>query len=60
MHLPVLAALVLSGHIEEGDIIDIPIPYPAVWSQTVAHVYTGQGELTESIRQNILYLGGKV
>ncbi|KAK4204014.1 hypothetical protein QBC40DRAFT_8512 [Triangularia verruculosa] len=57
---PVLAALLYSKHIQPRDIIDLPLPHPEVWGQTVAHVYTGQGELTEAIKQNILYLGGKV
>ncbi|KAK4180133.1 hypothetical protein QBC36DRAFT_43759 [Triangularia setosa] len=57
---PVLAALLYSKHIQPRDIVDLPLPCPKVWGQTVAHVYTGQGELTEAIRQNILYLGGKV
>ncbi|GAB1310015.1 BTB domain-containing protein [Madurella fahalii] len=57
---PVLAALLYSGHIRPRDIIDLPLPHPEVWGQTVAHVYTGQGELTAAIEQNILYLGGKV
>ncbi len=50
---PVLAALLYSGHIRKGDIIDLPLPCPECWPQTVAHAYTGQGELTEAIRQNI-------
>ncbi|KAK4129654.1 hypothetical protein N657DRAFT_561199 [Parathielavia appendiculata] len=58
--LPVLAALLYSGHIRKGDIVDLPLPYPEAWTQTVAHVYTGQGELTQTIKQNILYLGGKI
>lgn len=58
--LPVLAALMVSGHVRKGDIIDLPMPHPEVWPQTVAHVYTGQVELTEAIKQNILYLGGRV
>jgi hypothetical protein len=57
---PVLAALLYSGHIQKGDIVDLPLPCPDVWVRTVEHVYTGQGELTEAIKQNILYLGGKV
>ncbi|OIW23952.1 hypothetical protein CONLIGDRAFT_674108 [Coniochaeta ligniaria NRRL 30616] len=58
--LPVLAALMVSGHVRKGDIIDLPMPHPEVWPQTVAHVYTGQVELTEPIKQNILHLGGRV
>ncbi|KAK4191872.1 hypothetical protein QBC35DRAFT_279934 [Podospora australis] len=57
---PVLAALLYNKHIQPRDIIDLPLPHPEAWGSTVAHVYTGQGELTEPIRQNILYLGGKV
>ncbi|KAL2136504.1 hypothetical protein VTI74DRAFT_3329 [Chaetomium olivicolor] len=57
---PVLAAFLYSGHIQTRDIIELPIPYPEAWKQTVAHVYTGQGEMAEAIKQNILYLGGKV
>ncbi|ROT40018.1 hypothetical protein SODALDRAFT_332168 [Sodiomyces alkalinus F11] len=58
-HLPVLAALIVSGHIREGDVIDLPMSHPEAWSQTVAYVYTGQGELTDAIKENILYLAGK-
>jgi hypothetical protein len=49
-----------SKHINPHDRIDLPLPSPEAWLQTVQYVYTGQGELTEAIRQNILYLGGKV
>ncbi|KAK4041577.1 hypothetical protein C8A01DRAFT_34418 [Parachaetomium inaequale] len=58
--LPVLAAFIFSKLIHKGDIVDLPLPYPKAWAQTVAYVYTGQGELTEAIKQNIVYLGGKV
>ncbi|KAL1836872.1 hypothetical protein VTJ49DRAFT_4538 [Mycothermus thermophilus] len=51
---PVIAALLYSGHISKGDIVDLPMPFPEAWTRTVAHAYTGQGELTEPIRQNIL------
>jgi hypothetical protein len=59
-YLPVLAALIYSGHIKPRDIIDLPLPHPQVWTRSVAYVYTGQGELTDAMKQNILYLGGKV
>ncbi|KAK0731838.1 hypothetical protein B0H67DRAFT_597645 [Lasiosphaeris hirsuta] len=59
-YFPILAALIYSGHIHPRDIIDLPLPHPEAWARTVAYVYTGQGELTEAIKQNILYLGGKV
>ncbi|KAK4220050.1 hypothetical protein QBC37DRAFT_60 [Rhypophila decipiens] len=60
VYFPVIAALILSDYVQTGDIIDFPLPHPEAWKQTVAHVYTGQGELTEAIKENILYLGGKV
>ncbi|KAM0329344.1 hypothetical protein ACHAQA_004650 [Verticillium albo-atrum] len=59
-HLPVLAALMVSGHVREGDIIDLPMPHPEAWYSTVAYVYTGQGDLTAAIRENIIHLAGKV
>ncbi|KAJ4422744.1 hypothetical protein N0V82_002641 [Gnomoniopsis sp. IMI 355080] len=59
-YLPALAALMMSGHIKTGDSIDLPMPHPEAWSQTLAHVYTGSGDLTEAMRQNILHLGGRV
>ena len=43
-----------------GNVIHLPIPHPEAWKDTVTHVYTGDGELTEAIKQNIIYLGGKV
>lgn len=49
----------LSGHVRTGDIIDLPMPHPEAWTQTVAYVYTGSGELTEAMKQNILHLGGR-
>ena len=56
--MPVLVALMLSGHVKQGDIIDLPVPYPEAWPQTVAFVYTDQSDLTTAIRENINYLGG--
>lgn len=50
----------LSGHVREGDIIDLPLPRPKAWPQTLAYVYTGQGDLTDAMKENILYLGGKI
>lgn len=59
-YLPALAAIMLSGHVETGDTIDLPMPHPEAWTQTVAYSYTGRGELTEAMKQNILHLGGTV
>ncbi|KAH8883629.1 hypothetical protein GQ53DRAFT_623823, partial [Thozetella sp. PMI_491] len=60
VHLPILAALMMSGHVREGDVIYLPLPHPEAWYQTVARVYTGQGELTDAIKENILYLAGRI
>ena len=57
-YLPVLAALLLSGHIKKGDTVDLPVPYPEVWKEVVAYVYTGRGAVTSLMMANILYLGG--
>ena len=54
-----LAALLLSGYVREGDVVDVPVPHPAAWRQTVTHVYTGDGELTSAAAENIRYLGGR-
>lgn len=50
----------LSGHIKTGDSIDLPMPYPEAWGQTLAYVYTGEAEMTEAIKLNILHLGGRI
>ncbi|KAI1752729.1 hypothetical protein F4782DRAFT_113541 [Xylaria castorea] len=58
--LPVLATLLTSGHIRNGDVVYLPVPHAEAWPQTVRYVYTGDGELTVAMRENILYLGGRV
>ncbi|KAM0345512.1 hypothetical protein ACHAPU_006439 [Fusarium lateritium] len=59
-YLPVLAAIMLSEIVRPGDTVELPLPHPRAWEDTVAHVYTGRVALTEHIRQNILYLGGSI
>lgn len=59
-YLPVLAALLVSGHVREGDVIYLPLPCAEAWPATVRYIYTGQGDLTEAVKENILYLAGKV
>ncbi|TGJ81707.1 hypothetical protein E0Z10_g7038 [Xylaria hypoxylon] len=58
--LPALAVLLTSGHVHGGDIIYLPVPHAESWPQTILYAYTRQGELTTAMRENILYLGGKV
>lgn len=50
----------LSGHIRKGDSIDLPLPSPKVWIDTIAYVYTGQGEVTLAMKENIVFLAGRV
>ncbi|KAI0810250.1 hypothetical protein GGR55DRAFT_678845 [Xylaria sp. FL0064] len=58
--LPALAVSLTSGHVRSGDVIYLPVPHAESWPQTIHYVYTGQGELTIAIRENIIYLGGRV
>ncbi|KFY15940.1 hypothetical protein V492_01666 [Pseudogymnoascus sp. VKM F-4246] len=57
-YLPLLGAIMLSGYIRRGDTIDIPLPYPDAWSDTVAHVYTGAGVASDAIKANVAHLAG--
>jgi hypothetical protein len=59
-YLPVLGALMLCGHIRKGDSIDLPLPYPEAWAESVTYVYTGKGTLTQAVRENVMYLAGRV
>ena len=59
-YFPLLADILSSRLVQPGDIIDIPMPHPECWTQTVAHVYTGQGELTEAMKRNVMFLGGQI
>ncbi len=58
-NLPVLAKFLESDYVGQGDVIYLPLPHAQAWPQTAKYVYTGQGELTQAIRENILYLAGK-
>ncbi|KAM5358181.1 hypothetical protein ACJZ2D_015523 [Fusarium nematophilum] len=60
MYFPVLHAVMLSNHVRPGDIIELPLPHPRAWPDTLDYVYTGRVALTEPIKENIIYLGGKV
>ena len=57
--LPALAAIILSNHAKAEDLIELPLPHPDAWPQTISYVYHSHGELTDHVRQNIEYLGGK-
>jgi len=57
---PLLAAILLSGHVGKGDTVEVPMPYPEVWAEVVVWVYTGRGTMTEILAENVEYLGGQV
>ncbi|KFY89065.1 hypothetical protein V500_05963 [Pseudogymnoascus sp. VKM F-4518 (FW-2643)] len=59
-YLPILGAIMLSGYIRRGDTIDIPLPHPEAWSDTVAYVYTGAGTASDAIKANVAHLAGTV
>ena len=50
----------MSGHIRKGDQIDLPLPHPEAWAETVAWAYTGRGQLSDGARANLEHLGGDV
>ncbi|OAR00432.1 hypothetical protein LLEC1_04579 [Akanthomyces lecanii] len=59
--LPILAAIIMSNQVRVGDTIELPLPQPEAWAETVAWVYTGEEELmTDKVRENVQYLGGRV
>ncbi|KAH8121815.1 hypothetical protein FP744_10007065 [Trichoderma asperellum] len=59
--LPALAAIMMSNRVRRGDTIELAMPHPSAWPSTVAYVYTGERELLkDNVRENILYLGGKI
>ncbi|OBT67055.1 hypothetical protein VE03_04542 [Pseudogymnoascus sp. 23342-1-I1] len=59
-YLPILGAIMLSGYIRRGDTIDMPLPHPEAWSETVAYVYTGVGAVSDAIKANVAHLAGTV
>ncbi|KAL7939459.1 hypothetical protein V8C35DRAFT_286688 [Trichoderma chlorosporum] len=60
-HLPALAAVMMSDQVKQGDTIQLALPQPQAWPETVAYVYTGEAQLlTEETKENIFHLGGKV
>lgn len=51
----------MSNRVRRGDTIELAMPHPSAWPSTVAYVYTGERELLkDNVRENILYLGGKI
>jgi len=59
-YLPVLGALMLSGHVLKGDTIDLPLPHPEAFHPTIAYIYTGCGAISFRMGENIKFLAGRV
>ena len=57
---PLLAAVLLSGHVARGDTVEVPMPHPSVWREVVGWIYTGRGNGSERVAEVIEYLGGEV
>ncbi|CAK7215392.1 hypothetical protein SBRCBS47491_002472 [Sporothrix bragantina] len=57
--LPALAAIILSRFAKVEDVIELPLPHPDAWGPTISYIYRSRGELTDHVRENIEYLGGK-
>ncbi|KEY71161.1 hypothetical protein S7711_00985 [Stachybotrys chartarum IBT 7711] len=60
-HLPALASLMLNAGVQFAEQIELPMPHPDAWLNTLLYIYTSDGSfLTGLVEQNILYLGGKI
>ncbi|PHH51825.1 hypothetical protein CFIMG_001899RA [Ceratocystis fimbriata CBS 114723] len=59
-YLPLIASLMLSGSVSEQDRVEIELPHPEAWADTVSHVYTGRPEMNWKIYENSRYLGGRM
>ncbi|KAJ6788024.1 hypothetical protein PWT90_08623 [Aphanocladium album] len=60
-HLPLLAAILMSTQVRIGDTIELPLPHPGAWAETLAWVYIGEeGLATDKVRENVEYLGGRM
>ncbi|CEJ89142.1 hypothetical protein VHEMI05003 [[Torrubiella] hemipterigena] len=59
--VPILASFLMSPLVKRHDIIELPVPYPESWSETVAFLYTGEDSLVSAeVRSNVRHLGGKI
>jgi hypothetical protein len=67
--LPLLGTMLLSGQVFCGDTLQIPLPYPEVWTAVVGWMYTNKvvrlpglniHEQAEMVRDCIEFLGGRV
>ncbi|KAL6889413.1 hypothetical protein HDV57DRAFT_486838 [Trichoderma longibrachiatum] len=59
--LPALAAIIMSDRVKRGDMIDLAMPQPEAWPETVAYAYTGSlAFFSNATKENVIYLGGKL
>ena len=55
--VPLLGAVLLSGFAQKGDTIEVPVPWPEVWEETVVGIYLGGGLVVEKVKANLEFLG---
>jgi hypothetical protein len=48
----------LSGHVRKGDSIDLPVPRREAWRDVISYIYTGKGEITPAMMEDLLFLAG--
>ncbi|KAF8532829.1 hypothetical protein BDD12DRAFT_901522 [Trichophaea hybrida] len=60
--VPLLAAILLSGHVRKGDTVEVPVPHPGVWTAVMEWVYTGRGCVVDNrmLADNLRYLGARL
>ncbi|KAF8243826.1 hypothetical protein K440DRAFT_663872 [Wilcoxina mikolae CBS 423.85] len=60
--VPLLAAILLSGHVRKGDTVEVPVPHPGVWKAVMEWVYTGRGCVVDNrmLADNLQYLGARL
>lgn len=58
---PLLAAVLMSGHVRRGDMVEVGLPYPEMLGDVMLWVYTGErgeGPDWERVKENVKFLGG--
>lgn len=57
---PLLGAILLSEFVQKGDTVEVPVPWPEVWEETVVAIYTGAAQrdnIAGRVRANLMFLG---
>ena len=62
--VPLLGAILVSGFVKTGDTIEVPLPWPELWEETVVEIYTGGvgtkgSSINSKVRGNLEFLGWK-